>query len=293
MLVFNSGHPEPGATPSSFHKRRFTAETVRRFRRVTQRMKCGTKRHMGVIGPALFSDDTALDVRNRYLDFLGEGLEGSRATDLIQAEWEDALIDPETAAVFWLALAATQSNYGRLEERVKAKALHVIDTGTDLLRWQDKPSLLVRRRTVLDRLRAQLEGPQRKPRRVVKRYRAECDWAVGEVIAYRLRSGDLVLMRVIGHHVDQGGISPRCELLDWIGREFPSGAELEGVGIRRGFGPWYATTFILCRLKESDLPINRVHRLGIVLAPAQTSSGGWGFLWKKIDQKLEEMFGLA
>src|ERR1041384_3487650 len=103
---------------------------------------------MGVPGPALFSDDIALEVRDRYLELIGDRLESSKATDLLQ-EWEEGLDDPESAAVFWLALAATQWKCGRFEERVKAQALNVIDTGADLLRWRQHPRLLTRRRTVL------------------------------------------------------------------------------------------------------------------------------------------------
>jgi hypothetical protein len=248
---------------------------------------------MGVFGSALFSDDLALDVRDRYLALVGEGLEGSKATDLLQAEWGDALGDSESAAVFWLALSATQSKCGRLEDRVKAQALNVIDTGADLVRWHQQPRLLARRRIVLERLRTQLAGPQRTPKRILKRYRSECDWKIGEVIAFRLRSEALALMRVIGYHTDQGGTAPVCELLDWTGRQYPSEVELQNVGIRQGRPPWNATKFILGRLRESDLPTNRVLRLSYMLAPAQVSSAGWVVLWKRIDQQLEELFGLT
>ena len=108
---------------------------------------------MGVFGPALFSDDVSLDVRDRYLLLVGDGLEGSQATDRLMAEWETGLDDPESAAVFWLALAATQSRCGRLEERVTARALTVMDTGADLSRWHQQARLLARRKTALERLR--------------------------------------------------------------------------------------------------------------------------------------------
>ena len=62
-----------------------------------------------------FPDDTTSDVRDGFRDLIGEAL--------------------STEQAFWLGLAVTQWKCGRLLERVKEKALEIIDTGADLKRW--------------------------------------------------------------------------------------------------------------------------------------------------------------
>lgn len=66
--------------------------------------------------------------------------------------------DPDEGSVDILALAAIQWKYGRLRGDVKTRALNVIDSGEDLIRWQD--SDITRRRTVLQALKKKLQSPQ-------------------------------------------------------------------------------------------------------------------------------------
>jgi hypothetical protein len=62
---------------------------------------------MGAWGTALFSDDTAGDVRDSYVDLVGDGLTGPEATKALLHEWSNSLNDPDESPVFWLALAET------------------------------------------------------------------------------------------------------------------------------------------------------------------------------------------
>src|SRR5262245_57010828 len=107
---------------------------------------------MGTWGPALFSDDTACDVRNDYVEYIGDGLTGPEATAQLLEVWSRSLSDPDEAPVLWLSLAATQWRLGRLDPVTKARALDVIHTGSDLRRWQDNPHLLQKRQAVLKKL---------------------------------------------------------------------------------------------------------------------------------------------
>src|SRR5262249_9543768 len=115
---------------------------------------------MGAWGTALFSDDTACDVRDDYLDLVGDGLSGPEATKALLKEWSNSLKDPDEAPVFWLALAATQWKCGRLEADVLQEALRVIDGGIDLARWDAGSRDYKKRQAVLEKLRAQLVSPQ-------------------------------------------------------------------------------------------------------------------------------------
>jgi hypothetical protein len=242
---------------------------------------------MGAWGTALFSDDTAADVRDGYRDHIGDGFTGPQATDKLVQEWSDVLKDPDEAAVFWLSLASTQWNCGRLEPRVKAKALAIIDEEADLRRWREQgdAELLNKRKAVLAKVQAQLLSPQPPEKRIPKRFRDSCDWELGEVVSYRLLSGRLALFRVIGFHTDKGGTSPVCERLNWLGTEAPSQEFLQNV---KGKGP----QFLLGRTRAKELPAERVERLGIKIPSERTPAGPTVFLWSHLDRQLRDVFGI-
>jgi hypothetical protein len=126
---------------------------------------------MGTWGHGIFQDDVAADVRAAWEEALRDGLSSEDATALVVSSLRPP---PGSAAfedeekVFWLALAAAQSDRGRLQPTVRDRALAIIDAGGDL----DRPELVEagqaaigRRRRALDRLAAKLGGPQPRPSR--------------------------------------------------------------------------------------------------------------------------------
>src|SRR5690348_5631783 len=118
---------------------------------------------MGTFGYKIFQDDFALDIRERYLDMLYDGISNEQATHELIRENMDGDIDEEP--VFWLSLAATQLEYGRLREEVKKKALSIIDSGSDLPRWNgDK-----KRIKELELLKSKLIAEQPKEKKLVRR----------------------------------------------------------------------------------------------------------------------------
>jgi hypothetical protein len=248
---------------------------------------------MGTWGTAIFSDDTACDVRDDYRDLVGEGHLGTEATDILLEQWQDILNDPDAGPVFWLALAATQWKCGRLEDRVKQRALKIIADRANLAKWEANHKDMKKREGVLLKLRDQLNSPQPPEKRIPKPFRDSCDWRVGELISYRLLSGKFVLFRVIGHHSDKGGVSPFCELLDWIGETIPGEPELWLLGIKKStMGNDPPAQFLLGRLREKELPQGRVTRLNTELEPSQEVRGHFMFLWRYLDRDLKEVFGI-
>jgi hypothetical protein len=153
---------------------------------------------MGVWGAGIFSDDTAADVRDEYRDYLAEGLDGIAATDKLLNLFKVSQDDPDDGPPFWLSLAATQSRYGRLEERVRDRALKIIDGGSDITRFEGNAKLKRARTRALERLRAQLVGPQPKAAKVRREIPSECDWEPGEVVGYRRDSGEWIPLHVQG-----------------------------------------------------------------------------------------------
>lgn len=248
---------------------------------------------MGAWGTAVFSDDTACDVRDSYIDLLGDGLSGPEATKKLVGEWSKSLEDPDEAPVFWLALAATQWKYGLLEPHVLQQALSAIDGGSDLARWDVGSKEYRKRRGVLDRLRVQLTSLQRPERRVPKRFRESNQWKIGELIAYRLLSGRFVVLRVIGHNTDKGGTSPICELLDWVGDSLPNESQLKTIGIRKTNQARPMTQFILGGTKATERPDDRLQQLGISVKSSQTPGQFTVLLWRWFDRVLKERFDVA
>jgi len=98
---------------------------------------------MGAWGPALFSDDTACDVRDQYRALIGDGISDDQVTSQVLESFAGELSDPDEGPVVLLALAVTQSRWGRLDPGVAARALQVIDGGAGLSRWRDQGPVLL------------------------------------------------------------------------------------------------------------------------------------------------------
>ncbi len=245
---------------------------------------------MGAWGTAVFSDDTACDVRDSYLDLVGDGLTGPEATKALLGEGSASLGDPDVSPVFWLALAATQWRCGRLESHVLQQALNVIDSGSDLARWESGSRDFKKRTVVLDKLRAQLTSPQHPEKRIPKRFRDTNEWRVGDLVAYRMPSGRFVILRTIGHHSDRGGTSPICELLDWSGERLPR--LFKYLRVRKSRGAVPIAQFLLGRTRATERPDDRLRVLGVNMRPAQKPAGCTCVLWRWFDKTLKGEFGL-
>ena len=215
---------------------------------------------MGAWGTGIFSDDNASDLRDEYRDLIGDGVPGPEATDRLIAQWSPQG-DPDLEPVFWLALALTQCNYGRLEERVKDEALRVIADGSAIRPWAGGPDER-KRRAVLEATKLKIESPQPPLKAVKKRVLATCDWERGELIAYRLKSGDYVVLRMLDLHVDRGGACPDCELLDWRGPEFPGEGLPDTIPAREQRNYGGGTRFMVIPLGKRMLK-DRLQRLNI------------------------------
>ena len=183
---------------------------------------------MGAWGTALFSDDTACDVRDHYRQLLEEGAEDRDATRLTLEKFREYLDD--SGGVPLLAFAVTQSKLGRLDSDIRDRALAVLDRGADLEMWQsDNPKLVPRRRAALEKVRAQLTGPQPPRKRVRPPKRISSGLAAGEVLALSLPQR-VVLLRVVRVRSHRLGETPVLEELDFEGTEVPSRDVLERLG---------------------------------------------------------------
>jgi len=180
---------------------------------------------VGVWGTALFSDDTACDIRDHYRQLLEDGVDDGAATrqtlDKFQAYFDEA------NGIALLALAVTQSKLGRLDADTRDRAIAVLDRGADLDEWErDNPKLVPKRRAVLDKARTQLTGVQPARKRVRPPKRASSGLAAGDVLALTLPQR-VALVRVVRVRVHRLGETPVLEELDFDGAEVPPRERLE------------------------------------------------------------------
>lgn len=233
---------------------------------------------MGTWGAGLFSDDTALDVKDDFRTYIGDGLTPEEATAALLKEWEEVLADEDEGPVFWLALAATQWALGRLVPSVRERAMQVLDLGGDLHRWEHDSKALKQRKAALDKLQKQLEAPMPAPKKVPRRFRDSNDWAVGSVHAYRLKNAEWCLFRVIGHHTDKGGTSPIVEVLDWSGPELPSEQEIRALSVREHrYSDGHDLSYLFRGISQlwigatsrREFPAARLKALDIITQPQQ------------------------
>jgi hypothetical protein len=211
---------------------------------------------MGAWGAAVFSDDTASDIRGEYRELLEDQVADDEATRRIVNSYRH--LDRDEEHVLWLALAATQFQLGRLDEGVKARAIDVIDSGRGLGLWVGAgPKELAKRKAVLNKLREQLTGPQR-PRKVVRRpWRDITELTPGAVLAFAASNGEMALFRVARVDDQRVGVAPIIERLDWHGCVVPDAQVLARLTVRAGTtpalgGPVRPETYRVARHRGTD-----------------------------------------
>jgi hypothetical protein len=169
---------------------------------------------MGTWGTGILSDDIAADVSERFTDLIADGLSSVAATKRLLAEYAEELDDPDDGIVVWLALAASQQKLGRLTARVKNKAIRIIDTDADIVRWSESSNSEIReRKRNLFRLRHQLTGDQPKPKKLRSRMKSTTRFRAGDVFTYQLTSHTRVRMCVLYLSRDLGGTYANVSLL--------------------------------------------------------------------------------
>jgi hypothetical protein len=238
----------------------------------------------------------ACDVRDAYRHCVADGSSGPEATDRLLREWTEVLEDVDDGPLFWLALAAAQWDCGRLEERVKTKALEIIDNGSSLGLWAESahPRSLKQRRAVLEKLRFKLQSSQPAAKKIRQVARNDCPWALGEVLAYQLPSGKSLLLHLVGKHESRVGWLPIFAILDWIGKKVPPADTIKSLPLticRGGTLPYLISPM---RRTKNDFPAERITPLAVRRKPHRRNiDGGFGMLfWKDLPDGLKEELGL-
>lgn len=217
---------------------------------------------MGTWGPALFSDDTARDLREDFRAAIADGFSPAAATDKILAEYRPDPADPPYAATVWLALAATQWKLGRLEVRVRDEALAAIDSGGAIVAWLGTKDEAQRQRILAD-TRAQLLSPPPPPRQMRRNLPCTCDWQPGDLVAYRTLGGNQIVLQVQILHSDKGGTYPSLEVLDWLGPELPAAELIDALPFARATPAYLAGLHRSFEAPDLAVRMSRIMLLGL------------------------------
>jgi hypothetical protein len=252
---------------------------------------------MGVFGSGIFADDDALDVRSDYKHFLAEAQSDEGATEAISRQYGASLDDLAATTAFWLALAWTQWKMGRLDPRVKAAALRIIDEDLDLKKWDGSP-LRRKRAAALAQARQKIAAPQPAAKALPKPLAVQLPgWQFGEIIGVRVPSGKLALLHMIAYRSSSryGVKAPGVSILNWVGAEVPTAEELAALtyinwrGIQCGIN-----LYCLASSKKSPLPTARFVHLGLSKPVTRGEAiSAYGGLAKSetLDQLLADVLG--
>ena len=138
---------------------------------------------MGAWGDKLYENDTALDVKDQFEEQISLGKNAEDITQQLISDFDCEMDAPLSQLVFWLALADTQWNWGRLQPDVKDRALCCIKEYET-----ENPAISAVQRNELDRLQSKLLSPQPHSKKPVKKRIYRCKWKKGDVFAYKLES---------------------------------------------------------------------------------------------------------
>lgn len=143
---------------------------------------------MGAWNTSLYGNDTARDVKGDYVHKLRSGKNDQEAMEAMLVEYERTKDDEDEGPLFWLALADTQWEYGRLTERCARRRssclrrgwIRSVERSGGWKSWQ--------RNETCRALGEKLRSPQ-PPRKRIRPYKLyQCPWALGDVFAYRFSS---------------------------------------------------------------------------------------------------------
>jgi hypothetical protein len=254
---------------------------------------------MGAWGTGIFANDTAADIRSEYREYLEDRVPDAEATRLVIESF--AHLEPNDMGELWVALAAAQTQVGRLDSEVKAAALAAIDHGQGLELWAEAGSpALAKRAAVLQKLRDQLTGPQPAPKKLRRPWRyEETELVAGDVLSYTATNSRIALFRVAGIQRSRLGDFPYLEWLNWTGRKVPRAWRLArlkpAVAPATRSRPKRPIIYTVTRFRKSDMGWQECGFVHVARLPRWRSedslpshfSAGWHFISFETVERLD------
>jgi len=286
---------------------------------------------MGSWGVGLYQNDVGLDVRGTYRDGRKMGFRGDElAAIVLDGAAIGASPAGEDEIIGYLALADLLWKDGMLPAEMRETALRLTAAPVLLESWEDARDRR-KQAALLTSLAKRLAAPQpAAPAPGKPPYIEQCDFGIGEIIAYPHPAGAWTLLRVIAYWTRFRGRSPICEVLDRKPGALPAPAALAGIGFKRRVGQpiwgalrqeehvakliefgrlppgatWadYEDQMIaphipIIRRSERDPHFHKARRLGTTVPSQRPFLGDWWVprnawtTWKDLPGRLEEYFG--
>ncbi len=153
----------------------------------------------------IYDKEFSILVKNSYIKLLYDGVDEDRITSILEYDFLNKLEDNEKVSEFWMALAAVQYYYGRLEEKVLNKALRCIQN--ELVVIEETLEYGERYKDIIS-LKNELATPPPQKQSLGKRKRFCCQWEIGDVYAFPLQNEEHVPKQLDGkyflfHKVDE------------------------------------------------------------------------------------------
>jgi hypothetical protein len=168
-------------------------------------------------GTAIFAEDTAVAVLDFYLSKLQDQVSDDQAAADTVAAFTFIGDDP----AFWIALAAAQSQLGRLDANTKDRAVAFIDAGHGLDPFTGADREL--RAQHLDKLRQQLTRRRQSTRRRIRPPAGhQTDLRAGAILSVMTKHRRVAVLRVIRVESTRAGKYPVVQLLSWSATYHPN-----------------------------------------------------------------------
>ena len=144
---------------------------------------------MGTWGNGLYENDISLDVKDQFEEQFRNGKNVDEITKQLIKEFESTMDVPDEEALFWLALADTQWDWGVLLPDVKERAIQWIEKCNNKeVGKKNRLLTVVLDKRMLEGLHNKLLSPQPSAKKARKRRVYKCEWNIGDVFAYQLES---------------------------------------------------------------------------------------------------------
>lgn len=177
---------------------------------------------MGVFGTGLYSGDFAMDLRSAISAVARLPFDSDKLADIL-CETEPAVAnqpDDEEYTTFWLVIADQFAKRAIVSDRVRDKALAIIDSGADVAMHEKRgmnPSDLRKRQKMLNEVRERITAPpvSRRPRPVLKKPQALL-MDVGDVLVYPTFGGRCINPYFASRELDRlGTMAPAWKQDSW------------------------------------------------------------------------------
>lgn len=157
---------------------------------------------MGTWGSKLYDNDVAMDVKDEFLNHLKCGRDEFEATELMIKENQEMISDYDDGVIFWLTLADTQWNYGRLLPIVKEEALKILNDKDEKKSFEN---IIIgrneKRKKVIQEFREKINSPIPEKKKIKLYKYFKTTWKHGDTFSYEIDTDYSKELDLYGHHL--------------------------------------------------------------------------------------------